>query len=354
MTGTDDALQTLLLPFSSGQLQWNEDALFLRARCGAALSSVADKHLICEQSFKPEAELLQRAGFNVSPELPHDEAVKFSLVLILPPRQRDEARSLFARAISSLKSGGVVIAAASNNDGARSQEDDLAKLAGTISTHSKNKCRVFWAKSNQGIDKALLKQWLALDEPRPILSGRYISRPGVFAWDRIDVASALLAKHLPSDLDGLAADLGAGFGYLSDELLQRCPGVKSVHVYEAEHRALQLSKLNLAKYESRASIEYHWHDVTAGLLHKYDVIISNPPFHVQGGMDRPDVGRRFISVAAQSLNPGGKLFIVANRHLPYEEALAEGFDSVNVVTQQQGFKVIAATKKPAESRRTRK
>lgn len=365
MTGSDDALQTLLLPFLTGQLQWNNDALFLRARYDASLSLLASKQIICEQSFKPEAEMLQRAGFNVSPEVSHDDDKKFSLVLILPPRQRDEAKALFARAMSSLRPNGVVIAAVSNNDGARSLEDDLAKLAGGINTHSKNKCRVFWSMSNHApIDEGLPSKWKALDQSRPILNGRYVSRPGVFAWDRIDMASALLAKHLPADLNGNAADLGAGFGYLSDELLQRSAGIKSLHVYEAEHRALQLSKINLARHEPRVAINYHWHDVTTGLPQQYDVIVTNPPFHVQGSRERSDIGRRFIAVAAQSLNPCGKLFLVANRHLPYEQALADGFDSMKVLTEQQGFKVIVATKnqaaakqrekKPPESKRARK
>ncbi|MCB7212868.1 methyltransferase, partial [Lactiplantibacillus plantarum] len=69
-------------------------------------------------------------------------------------------------------------------------------------------------------DADLAKRWSALDAVRPIMGGRFLSRPGVFAWDRIDPASALLAEHLPADLAGRAADLGAGYGYLSRELLE--------------------------------------------------------------------------------------------------------------------------------------
>ncbi len=350
MIATDDALETLLLPFLSGQLQWSDDALFLRARYGASLSKLANQQLTCEQSFKPEAELLQRASFNVTPMLQDKEGGKFSLVLILPTRQRDEARALFARAITLLKPNGVVIAAAGNNEGARSLEDDLEKLIGSVNTLSKNKCRVFWSiPQSQTINQQLLSQWNQIDAIRPVLNGKYMSRPGVFAWDRIDIASSLLAQYLPSSLSGTAADLGAGFGYLGDELLKKCAGITALNVYEAEYRALQLSKLNLEKYTSRVPIVYHWHDVTSGLHDKYDVIVTNPPFHTQNRMDRPDIGRRFITVAAQSLNPGGQLWLVANRHLPYEEVLADGFDGIKVIAQEQGFKVIAAAKSVVKS-----
>src|SRR4051812_28474290 len=140
MSHTDDALETLLLPFLNRQLLWSEDALFLRARFDSSLSQLANKNLVCEQSFKPEADTLQRAGLTVSPALSEEHNdQKFSLILILPPRQRDEARALFARAITVLKPGGCIVASVSNNEGARSMESDLEKLVGSVSTMSKNK-----------------------------------------------------------------------------------------------------------------------------------------------------------------------------------------------------------------------
>jgi 16S rRNA (guanine1207-N2)-methyltransferase len=198
-------------------------------------------------------------------------------------------------------------------------------------------------------DAALLETWRTLDEPRPILDGRFISRPGVFAWDRIDPASALLAGHLPPTLAGSAADLGCGFGYLAAELLRRCPGINSLDLYEAEARALDLARQNLAReahspVAGHASIRYEWHDVTLGLPRRYDVIVSNPPFHAQGSMDRPDIGRAFIVSAAEALKPGGRLWMVANRHLPYESVLDARFGTVRIVTQSGGFKIIEAVK----------
>jgi len=84
--------------------------------------------------------------------------------------------------------------------------------------------------------------------------------------------------------------------------------------------------------------------VTAGLPDRYDVIVCNPPFHTHARADRPDIGRRFIAAAAQALQPGGRLWLVANRHLPYEQALGAGFDRVRIVIQQHGFKIVEARK----------
>jgi len=340
----DRPLETLFLPLSEGHLAWPASgALFLRARAGVPLQAGSWPGLACHQTFAPDAAALERLRLRMLTDDLDTATQKFPLVLILPPRQRDEARALLARALRLTERGGRIVACMSNDEGARSGEADLERIVGPLTTLTKNKCRVFWsAPLDQPHDDALVEEWLRLDAVRPIADGRFVSRPGVFAWDRIDVASQLLAEHLPSDLAGRAADLGAGFGYLSVELLQRCARIAALDLYEAERRALDLARRNLAALESRAAIRYCWHDVTTGLTDRYDVIVCNPPFHTHARADRPDIGRRFIATAAQSLLPGGRLWLVANRHLPYEQALGAGFERVRIVTQQHGFKIVEA------------
>lgn len=337
----DAALETLLLPFSKGYLTWPRTALFLRARSGGALLGASFPGLVCEQTFRPEAIALEQAGFRVTEQV----SSRFPLVLLLPPRQRDEARALMARAIGQMEAGGIVVAAASNNEGARSHEADLVRLAGPVETLTKHKCRVFWtSRINEPAAAQVQAEWQALDAVRPIGDGRFVSRPGVFAWDRIDPASQLLADHLPATLSGNAADLGAGFGFLSATVLERCAGITSLDLFEAEKRALDLAHLNIK--DPRAA--FHWHDVTTDLPRTYDVIVMNPPFHAlgRGGRgDRPDIGRRFIVVAAKQLNPGGSLWLVANRHLAYESVLDAAFGTVTQLAEHDGFKVIRALKR---------
>ncbi|MFC4762725.1 class I SAM-dependent methyltransferase [Dyella koreensis] len=344
LSSADTALEALFVPFATGALMLPADGrvLFLRARDGFRLREMARPGWVCEQSFKPFADALLRSGLQVAEPSVQEH---FALVLVLPPRQRDEARALFARAVRHAQPGGIVLACIPNAEGAKSGEGDLARLAGPLAHLSKHKCRVFWsAPLDERVDASLLDEWLALDEPRANPAG-YASRPGLFAWDRVDVASALLAAHLPADLHGRVADLGAGYGYLSAQVLARCPKVESLDLYEAESRALEPARINLAEAQRACGRELpvavHWHDVATGLPQRYDAIVSNPPFH-QGREDLPALGRAFIQTAADALLPHGRLWLVANRHLPYEATLASRFNDVRTVVTQEGFKVIEA------------
>ena len=342
----DLALDALFHPFQSGALAWPADAdvLFLRAREGAALHAMRGPRVQATQPFKPEADRLQRIGIGLLDEDALPQAAH-ALVLVLPPRQREEARALLARACAAAAPGGTVVMSVANDEGAKSREADLRHLAGEVSTLSKHHCRVCWTRPGAGLDGDLLARWKEADAPRTVASGDpagagFHSRPGVFAWDRVDAASRMLADALPADLRGSVADFGAGWGYLSLQVLARCPQVTALDLYEADARALALARANLS--DARVPVRFHWHDVAAGVPGRFDAIVCNPPFHALGRGDRPDIGCAFIAAAAGALAPGGRLWLVANRHLPYEQALGEGFAQVREVAQQGGFKIVEA------------
>jgi 16S rRNA (guanine1207-N2)-methyltransferase len=114
------------------------------------------------------------------------------------------------------------------------------------------------------------------------------------------------------------ADLGAGWGFLSDAALRRNPQITSLDLFEADSRALDCARRNLAGHSRNLS--FHWHDVTLGLPESYDAIVTNPPFH-RGQSTDVDLGAAFVAQAALALRRGGKLFLVANRQLPFEALL---------------------------------
>ena len=73
---------------------------------------------------------------------------------------------------------------------------------------------------------------------------------------------------------------------------------------------------------------FHWLDLAfEKVARDFDVIVMNPPFH-RGRAAEPDIGQAMIRAASKALKPGGQLFMVANRGLPYEAVLKGGFGQV--------------------------
>lgn len=341
--GADNqVLRALAAPFASGTLDWPRArrVLFLGARAGAEWSAAAPD-MLCQQAFRPFADELLASGCAVAEPL---AGARFDLVLALLPRAREARRALFARALDHLDAGGILVVAVANSLGARSAESDLNRLAGPLQHLSKHKCRVFWTAEQACPDAECLDAWREAGRLRSGAEG-LLSRPGVFAADRVDPASALLASVLPVDLSGRVADPGAGNGYLSVQLLRHHTGVEALDLYEADADALHAAERNVE--DARRAVgrdvacTFHWHDVTRGLGAHYDHVVCNPPFH-QGREDLPQLGRAFIAAAADALCAGGHLWLVANRHLAYEHSLRARFDNVVVRVERDGFKVIEA------------
>jgi 16S rRNA (guanine1207-N2)-methyltransferase len=235
-----------------------------------------------------------------------------------------------------LAPGGRLVCAGSNDDGAASLQRNADKVLGLDDSLSKFHCRVFWLTKGE---RSPPDYWQGLTRPH-LVSGGWISQPGLFSWDRIDDGSALLAAHLPEDVAGTVADFGSGWGFLSREVLARCSGVTRLDLIDAEHLALEMARQNIT--DPRAA--FHWLDLaTEPAPALYDAIICNPPFHA-GRAAEPALGQGFIEAAAKALKIGGRLFLVANRGLPYEALLRTRFATVEMLADNIKFKVWRATR----------
>ena len=330
------ALETLMLAFEADEgISPPARALFIGAEPHLALKDWPE--VTGWQPLKPRAAAWERAGFSRSEDLPDG---KWPVVLVLPGKSRDEALAWFAAARERLEAGGKLVVAMPNTAGAGRFEKELAKATGNIFSLQKHKCRAFHATEDGSWNESLFAGWRTLGERREI-SG-FTVEAGIFSSDHIDPGSQLLADHLPAHLHGHVADLGAGWGFLSAALLQRCPNISRLDLFEADTRALACARINLA--ENVREIGFHWHDVTTGLPGVYDAIVMNPPFHTGQATD-VDLGRAFLKVAATSLKRGGKLLLVANRQLPYEAALEASGLAWRKVAEDRIYKILSAEKR---------
>jgi 16S rRNA (guanine1207-N2)-methyltransferase len=312
-----------------------------RALPGDYLRSLQARPLALSQTLKPAADALAGLGFDplAAPAAP------LALAIVFATKHKEEVLYHLALAAEALEEGGSLIVAAANDLGAGSLEKRCAGALGAVESYSKHKCRVFLARKHTArLDPAALAAWRRGGELQPMAGTGLWSRPGLFSWKGIDAGSRFLAGQLPDDLAGCGADLGAGYGYLARDLLARAPGVTGLHLVEAEWKALEAARRNLAAVAGSTDLQFHWRDVTAGLpLDRLDFVVMNPPFHA-GRQAVPALGRAFVRAGLAALRPGGRLFLVANRHLPYEDEIDRGGGRPERRAEAGGFKVLAARK----------
>ncbi|MDU8929556.1 class I SAM-dependent methyltransferase [Alisedimentitalea sp. MJ-SS2] len=281
--------------------------------------------LICRE--KPQFDRLKAAGFDVL-ETPPDHA---ALSIVFLPRAKKQARAVIARAME--KSDAVIIDG-QKTDGIDSVLREMRKRTTCSQPYSKAHGKIFTAQPANGV----FEDWTEGGAPKQIVDG-FTTVAGVFSADGIDPASRLLAAALPDRLKGRVADFGAGWGYLSAEILKH-PGIDTLDLVEADNAALDCARINIT--DPRA--HFHWADATSWKSEKpLDAVIMNPPFH-EGRKGVPELGRDFIRNAARNLSPSGRLYMVANRHLPYEAALRESFREVEELPSDNRFKLFAASR----------
>ncbi|WP_430250710.1 class I SAM-dependent methyltransferase [Neorhizobium sp. DAR64860/K0K1] len=334
---TREALKTLFHPFATDAIQTpgeGERILFLGAEAGNALPDGFDAEITAIQPFRPLFRSLRDNAF------PQPEGEDYDGALVLCGKHRGENENRIAEALARVKVGGVIVVAGGKEDGIAPIRTMLLKLGITLDYAPKYHGVAIWfgrPEDASGAIQALKKTAVTVD-------GRFQAAPGMFSHDRIDPGSELLVSRFPTDFDGNAADFGAGWGYLSVMLAERSPRVNRIDLFEADHRALEFAKQNVAHNCPDLEARFFWQDLgTEPPKEKYDLVIMNPPFHETQAAD-PELGKTMIRTAAGALRSGGRLMLVANRGMQYEPVLEEAFREYGETCRNARFKILWAKK----------
>ncbi|MEP5569643.1 MAG: methyltransferase [Halioglobus sp.] len=164
-----------------------------------------------------------------------------------------------------------------------------------------------------------------------------VGLPNVFSREKLDAGSRFLLENLQHlEPVSVAADLACGNGLL---------GLAALHLKQAKHvlfadesaMAIASARQNAKALSTPAeNTEFHHGDGLLNVTQKFDLVLCNPPFHLGHTVD-DFAGRRLLQQAAQSLQPGGTLLLVANRHLEYAATLKRTFRRVEKLAQNNKF-----------------
>ena len=283
----------------------------------------------------------------VSPLVPAAEPLEglapgsLSAAVIVAPPGTLERRYVLAAMLRALSPGAPLTVLAPKDKGGSRLRKELEAFGCQVEEVGRQHQRI--CHTTRPAAPAGLEAAIAAGGPQriaPISTGGegLWTQPGVFSWDRDDPGSQLLVAALPA-LSGQGADLGCGIGVLARAVLTSTK-VTRLDLVDLDRRALDAARRNVE--DPRAG--FHWADARSGPgLSGLDFVVMNPPFHDAGQEDKA-LGQAFIRRAHAMLRTGGVLWMVANRHLPYEAVLGEQFARVTPRGDGKGFKIYEARK----------
>ena len=258
-----------------------------------------------------------------------DEAV------VLAPPGTLERDHVIAQSLRAVKPGGALTVLAPKDKGGSRLKKALEGFGCAVSEDARKHHRFCFVERPERPKG--LKPAIDAGGPRIVEALGLWSQPGVFSWDRTDPGSAKLLELIPN-LAGRGADLGCGIGVLDGPILAS-PNVTELTCIDLDRRAAACAEHNLNDPRARVV----WGDARAAGLEGLDFVVMNPPFH-DGGLEDKALGIAFLQAAAGMLRKGGTCWIVANRHLPYEAALAAAFASAEARLDAGGYKIFEARK----------
>jgi len=254
----------------------------------------------------------------------------FDAATLRLPKSKDELDMAVNAAASVLKVGAPLWVYGANDEGARSAGRVIELLMGpTRTVESGGRCRVLEAvrPADAPSPRGTLEEWRRFTSLEfPGGPREWISYPGIFACGRLDAGTrALLKATRTLPVAGRRVlDFACGSGVIGAFLLALEPTAR-VDFLDVDAVALVAAGENVPGARLIPSDGFD-----ALVRERYDLIVSNPPYH-EGKAQTGRVVERLVCGAPDHLETGGSLVLVTQRRLPVASLMESTFDMVEVL-----------------------
>jgi 16S rRNA (guanine1207-N2)-methyltransferase len=312
-----------------------------------------DTNFIADQRTTETLNLNQIINACVLPDinLPIELVNSFDTAIIEIPKGRKLAQRWLAQAFFGLKTGGELYLCGAHKQGIKPLVKDAEMLFGESAVFGYKKGSRLIRLIKKYPSSPVVGWWqtpgiapdtwhtFALQTPSGTIE--ICSLPGIFSFDHLDEGTQLLLDSLP-DLQNLnLLDLGCGYGAIG--LTAARSGADSVDMVDSNLLAVAASKRNIERLRLTNACALASDVMSAVPDKKYELILSNPPFHAGRDVDY-QVARAFIEQSYNALQTGGQLYLVANRFIRYEKIIENYFQQSDVIVQSPRFHILCGTK----------
>lgn len=256
------------------------------------------------------------------------------LIVYYWTKNKQEVNFQLLQLLAQAPIGQEILIIGENRCGVRSVEKTLAPYGEIAKIDSARRCGLYHFSLQNKPHFELKNFWRTYQHSR-LENLTIYSLPGVFSAAELDTGTELLLSTIDNKIKGKVLDLGCGAGVIGSMIKKRAPNAQ---ITMADIHAMALESARKTLSENQLQGEVYASDVFSDVQGKFDLIISNPPFH-----DGIDTAYRavteLITQAKWHLNQYGELRIVANAFLPYPELLRQHFNDYQVLAQTGKFKV---------------
>lgn len=305
----------------------------------SALSALALEHNLARNKRGPVPRVWSTAA-PIAPDTPPP-----ALVALRVPKQLPLFEYQLSRLAAALPAGTPVLAAGMDKHLSAQAPELLERYIGPTQRHrGKRKARLFSSTRDQSqatlVDASARYYCDALGD-------ELLSLPNVFSRDKLDIGSRLLLEQLGQLTPARTVlDLACGNGVLGLAALQR--GLCETTTFcDESAMAMESSRRNAIHLFPNEVDRYQFHHGDGVLDYRgmtADLVLCNPPFHLNHAVDEY-AGRRLLAQCGRYLQSGGRLCLVANRHLDYLPTMKRHFQQVEKIAQNNKFVVWLATRR---------
>lgn len=241
-------------------------------------------------------------------------------------------------ALGTLREGGECYVAAGKNEGARRYRDVLDELAGDVGRVAKQgDVRVYGAERTDAFAPREYVDERVVDATVRGVDRSFLTRPGLFSAGHLDEGTRLLLEELPVADGDRVLDLACGYGPVG--IFAAGFANCEVRMTDDDAVAVAYARRNVERsgvtLDDRVSEAVVAADCVEGVRGRtFDLVACNPPTHAGDGVvDACVMGARDV------LADDGRFALVYNDVLGYEDRMGDLFEAVEVVRQENDFRV---------------
>jgi 16S rRNA (guanine1207-N2)-methyltransferase len=165
-------------------------------------------------------------------------------------------------------------------------------------------------------------------------SCRFVSRPGVFSYGRLDHGARALVEAAEVRAGDRVLDMGCGTGAVGVLAAQRTRTQGFIAFVDSNVRAVALAGVNAAANGVARFLAVATSRVDGVEADSFDVVLANPPYYANSS-----IAHLFIERAREVLKPEGRFYLVTRQPDAMGEAVGESFGHVEAL-QLRGYTVL--------------